>query len=411
MYLKIDIDKLEVGMHVVNTGLPWVSHPHVYSVEGEISSPVRIANIKREGFSTVYIDTEKGSYRLRTGKTGKRAAGIGTLPDLSGLVEAGVVQPPRIVPLEQEMPRAKVLYAQTLRYAEEFINRARQDGLANIDGARVVVAELLESVVRNRDALGCFSKLQSHDDYSYSHCVNVSVLALSFGYFLGLARETLHDVGLAAICHDLGKASIPVEVLNKPGPLTEEEFALIRRHPLDGHAMAREAGASKAALRGILEHHEKSNGTGYPGGLTEHRISLPARIIGLCDIYDALTSLRPYKKAISPMKAMSVIFGLRGQEYHTATLERFIKCLGIYPVGCMVRLTSGEYAAVCEINPGEPLRPKVKVLLDPDMGPVEPRVEDLAARGGGPHSALAIESALDSPPEDLDILASISPIE
>jgi HD-GYP domain-containing protein (c-di-GMP phosphodiesterase class II) len=401
MLLKIDTDKLKPGMYVVNTGLPWHSHPHVYSKVGVIESALRADNLRHEGFTEAFIDTDKGFFKFPPGKDGG-PPDMHPAMDLSWLLDGEQAYPARLVALDAEMPEAKAVYRDTISYAKEFIIRAREDNVACVDQAKPLVEELLSSIIRNRDALVSLCKLQSHDEYTYAHCVNVSVLCLAFGYFLGLGHEVLSNLGLAAMCHDLGKTVVPAEVLNKPSKLTEEEFDLIRKHPGVGYDMVRKAGASSLTLKGVLDHHEKINGRGYPNGLASLRISVAGRIVGMADVYDALTSNRPYKDALSPMKALSVMFSMRGQDFHPATLERFIKCLGIYPVGSVVYLSTNEYGVVCESNPHQPLKPKVRVLMDSAMLPLSPNIVDLAAAGQG-EDAVSIVKTLDSPPEGLDV--------
>lgn len=403
MILKIETDKLKPGMYIVNTGLPWHSHPYVYSKEGNIESELRVDILNREGFTEAFIDTEKGYFKFSQSKENNPVSDIHPGFDFSELVGGKEVYPSHVIPLDIEIARAKTVYRDTLRYAKEFIDRAKEEKIASVDQARPLVKELLDSIMRNRDALVSFCKLQSHDEYTYSHCVNVCVLSLAFGYFLGLDQEILRNIGLAAMCHDLGKTTIPGDVLNKPSKLTEEEYGLIRKHPMAGYNMVRKAGADNVTLRGILDHHEKMNGHGYPNGLANLRISVAGRIVGMADVYDALTSNRAYKMALSPMKAMSVMFSMRGQDFHVATLERFIKCLGIYPVGSVVYLNTKEYGVVCESNPHQPLKPKVKVLLDSDMLPKTPNVVDLAACDGRGKDAVSIIKTLDSPPEGIEI--------
>jgi len=264
-------------------------------------------------------------------------------------------------------------------------------------------------VLRNRDALTSLGKLRCRDEYTYTHCVNVSVLAMAFGDYLGLPQGELMGLGQAGLLHDLGKARIAESILNKPGRLTDEEFEAIRKHPLEGYFLVKEHQLGVKLIRGMLEHHEKYDGRGYPRGLSGEQIHPYARIIALADVFDALTSQRAYKKAMTTNQAMTLMFGMRGKDFFPSLVDSFIKSLGIYPVGSMVRLNTGEIGFVTISNPEQPLFPTVKICFDASFRSRMTVEADLSVAGpsnGG--SRITIAECLDPRDFKIDPLRYIS---
>lgn len=395
MIKKLPTSALRPGMYVVDTGLDWTEHPYLYAEEGELADVAPIDALRQEGYEQVFVDTDKGSFvwDFISGKTPEQEV-------RDGVVGARTGRRKPAVPMDEEISRAKEVYDESLAFARDFMTNARE-GKVDYESSGPMVREMLDSVTRNPDALVSLTKLKSFDEYTFTHCINVSVLAAAFGSYLGLSAEDLHDLSTAALFHDVGKSLIPPKILNKPGKLTDEEFMVMKKHPERSYLLLREKkGIPKRVLRAVAEHHEKFNGAGYPRRLAGDRIHLFARIIAVADVYDALTSRRVYKAPMMPSRALTILYGMRGKDFHPGKAESFIKFLGIYPVGSMVRLDTGEHAIVVASNPDEPLNPTVLVAFDADLAPMAHRRVDLAEQDG--EDRLQIEESVDHEPLGVD---------
>ncbi|NJB68378.1 putative nucleotidyltransferase with HDIG domain [Desulfobaculum xiamenense] len=384
MIRKIPVTELRPGMFVVDTGLSWMDYPYLFADEGIIESSEQVLRIA-EDYTEAFIDTERGTYATLDIGDGGMAEAVTS--------EAGAS--PARVPLAMEIAHARKFYDESLTFARSFMNAVGEGGGIDYERSETFVEGVIDSVSRNPDALVSMTKLRAFDEYTYTHCINVAVLSTAFAEFRGLSRADLMDVGLAGLYHDIGKTLIPPRVLNKPGRLTESEFNIIRKHPERGLLMLRSGRPlPERVLRGVAEHHEKYNGSGYPARRRDEAIHPFARIISLADVYDALTSRRVYKNGLSPHNALRIMYGMRGQDFHPGSVERFIKFIGIYPVGALVRLDNGMHAVVCGSNSASPLLPEVIVAFDRDMRPVERMRVDMAAQAAGA-VPVAIEACLE----------------
>lgn len=358
---KVSIREARVGMVVVDTGLSWTEHPFLYSGEGPLTSKEQIDDLQSQGFRELFIQDHGDAQELVTA-WGRAVRDAPHLPD------------------EGEYARASKLYDDSFDVISSFIQAARLGKPLDREAPARLVEGVIESVASNPDALVSLINLRFNDQYSYAHCINVSVLAVVFGHYLGFDRPALRRLGEAGLFHDLGKIRIPDDILDKPGRLTPEEFAVVKSHPAEGvNILRKQDMAGPDVLKMVREHHEKFNGSGYPLGLTGERLSRFVQILGIVDSYDAMTSNRPYRDAILPNTAMRILFAMRNKDFSRSLLEPFIKCLGIFPVGSPVRLRNGSVAMVCGSNPSSPLYPRVKLLMDANRKPLPHRVLDLSS--------------------------------
>lgn len=401
MLEKIDVNALVVGMYVVDTGLSWLEHPYLYTTEGEIRSQGVVRDIQAAGYTEAFIDTELGDYA-------KTRSGAGEVSLTELLARGPVERVASAVPLAEELEAATAVYRDCLCIAKDMLRDVKAGGQVDIDAPHTLVDDVISSAVRNADALVALCKLRCHDAYTFTHGVNVSVLAVAFGTSLGLGATGLRELGLAGLFHDLGKTGVSDAILNKPGRLTPGEFERVKVHPQLGRELLENRGLPEAVLRGVAEHHEKWGGTGYPKGLAGEAVHAWGRIIGVIDVFDALTSRRAYKEGVLPTRALGVLYSMRERDFPPGLVERFIKFLGPYPVGSFVRLASGEHAFVRASNPARPLWPELLVAFDRDMRPTPRRVLTADSDAAGP---AAIVEALNPADYGLDPLDYLCPSE
>ncbi len=376
MFNKISVNDLRAGMFVVDTDVSWLKHPYLYSVEGLLATSAEIDRIRSDGYLETFIDLT----RCAPGSLPFDLAQL-VLPGQGAAPPAEYTPPPPRVPLAEELRAARSIYRASLFQAKEMMDNMRK-GIFDMPQAEPVVDSILESLDRNADALVGLCKLRQTDDYTYTHCVNVSVLTVMLARGLGATGDKLHAIGMGGLFHDLGKALIPLRVLNAPRKLSDEEFAIMRRHPLLGYEQIKEVqGVPPEVLQIVLEHHEKHNGQGYPRGLSGADISFAGQISSLVDVFDALSSRRVYKEALPLSKALSIMYSMRDKDFAGAMLERFIRLLGVYPVGSAVELEDGRYGVVASSNPAQPLHPTVILVRDKEGKALERKVYDLAATG------------------------------
>ena len=401
MLRKVQVAELAVGMYVMDTGLSWLEYPYLYSREGVIENAGTLREIVEAGYEEAFVDTEKGAFgSARAALDSRLAAPLGAAATASGDAPAprtsGAPPAPgksgEQIPLAQGLAEAKTLYRDCLAIARDVLREVRNGGEVNVAASETLIDDVITSAVHNRDALVALAKLRVHDAYTFTHGVNVAVLAVAFGAALGISPQGLKQLGLAGLFHDLGKTGVPDAILNKPGPLSAQEFERIREHPAHGCRLLAGRGLPEAVLRGVGEHHEKADGSGYPRGLVGEDIHPFGRVLGVADVFDALTSRRSYKEAMLPTRALGVLYGMRGRDFPAQLVERFIKFLGPYPVGSFVRLASGEYGFVRRGNPGRPLFPELLLVLDASGRPCSQRPLDLGGwQEGGPSIAQALD--------------------
>jgi putative nucleotidyltransferase with HDIG domain len=256
---------------------------------------------------------------------------------------------------------------------------ARLGKAVDAEACLPLVADITDSVIRNPSALISLARLKTKDDYTYMHSVAVCALMVALARQMGMQEAQAREAGLAGLLHDIGKMAMPMDVLNKPGALTDAEFAVMRSHPVRGHEMLEEGGSVPAAALDVcLHHHEKMDGTGYPNKLAGEQISLLARMGAVCDVYDAITSNRPYKTAWDAAGSIQRMAQWQGH-FDPAVFKAFVLSVGIYPVGTLVRMSSGRLGVVIDQNAGSPIAPKVRIFFSSKSKmPIPVQVLDLS---------------------------------
>ena len=295
--------------------------------------------------------------------------------------------------MDQELHRARRICQDSKAQVIALFNDARLGKAIQPEAVMPMVEEINDSVSRHPDALLSVVRLKNHDEYTYMHSVAVCALMVALARRLGLPEDQVRDAGAAGMLHDLGKAAMPLTVLNKPGALSDDEFKIMKAHPVRGHDMLKQSGtASEAVLDVALHHHEKFDGSGYPHNLKGDAISLMARMGAVCDVYDAITSNRPYKKAWGPAESLQRMVSWKGH-FDELVLKAFVRSIGIYPVGALVRLESDRLAVVLEQGEASLLAPKVRIFFNArKREPVFIKDLDLAAPDCGDR-IVGLESA------------------
>ncbi len=264
-----------------------------------------------------------------------------------------------------ELEEARSIQEDAIPVIKDFMTQASNGSIDDIDAARAIVAKIVSSIFRNQDSMVSLIRVKSEENYTIGHSLNVAVLAIAIGRQMGLSKEKVNLLGLAAILHDVGRALVPDDLLRKSGSLTDEEFSTVKKHTtLGSELLANSGGLPEEVVKVAAEHHERYDGKGYERGLKGRNISLFARVVAIADVYDASTTKLSYGETLKPTDAVKLIYGRGGKQFDKRILERFLICLGVYPIGSFVRLSTGQVALVRGQNREDLHRPNVLVLFD-----------------------------------------------
>lgn len=365
MLKKVATSKLRVGMFVHDLGLSWWQHDFVLP-RFPIDSEATLDKICSTKAKFITIDTSKGldvedapalapasavEPRVETGLTAH-----GELDVVAALANVKV-------PLDEELRVARKLIGEARTAVQFAMKEARTGQISSLPKIQGLAEGMVESASRNAGALLSLAGLKEKDDYTFMHCVAVGTFMIALGKQLGMSDAELVDAGTAGLLHDVGKSVVPDEVLNKPGRLTDAEYDVMRQHPQLGYRMLRDAGyQDSVALEVVLHHHERLDGRGYPDGLKGDQVTRLARMGAVVDVYDAVTSDRCYHKAVPPTAVLKMLLNESGSHFDAQIVHTFIKTVGIYPNGALVKLHSGRLAVVMEQSEAHALTPRVRVF-------------------------------------------------
>lgn len=374
----IPVNQLQPGMYVLaiasQTGAMEIAQT------GLVTNRQQVDALIRRGVLTVRVDLARS-----------KLPGIEQVVSPSPSHSAGSARPAGSG--EGRALKIRRLYQEARELQGKFIRHLKAGEPIDITPLAAVAEEMVDTMFTHGDAMLCLARIRAKDAYLMEHSMNVAILLANFGRYLGLERNVLKELTLGGLLHDVGKIMTPDEVLNKPGKLTDEEFGVMRQHVVHSYdILSNTAGITPTMLEVAANHHERLDGTGYPQRLKGEQLSLYTRMSGIVDVYDAVTADRVYKQGMQPTQAFRILLKGIDQHFDAELVTKFIKCMGVYPVGTLVQLSNQRLAVVMQRNEQQPLKPVVKVIYHATQRHyLEVQWLDLA-RNGGQES---IESTVD----------------
>lgn len=373
---KISVGQLRPGMYIHDINCSWLDHPFVgnsFAVQDE----GRVREIAALGIREVYIDTRRGADVVDAVTEVEVQQAID-----AQLADIAREQPEEIlpVPLGAEVRRARELHGEANRIIRGLSQDIRLGKQIELEKVEPLVENMVDSIFRNQDALLPLARLKDHDNYTFQHSVSVCALLVSFGRSLGFSRDIIKELGIGGLLHDVGKARVPDNILNKPAKLTEAEFTKMKSHVVQSIIILQSTpGISQIALDVAGQHHERYDGSGYPNKLKAEEISLYGRMGAIVDVYDAISSDRVYHKGMPPTAALGRLLEWSRHHFDPDLVKAYVKAVGIYPTGSLVRLDSGRLGVVLEQNADNMLKPRVQVIFHAEFKRyLQPEIEDLS---------------------------------
>lgn len=365
----IPVNQLQPGMYVLaiasQTGAMEIAQT------GLVTNRQQVDALIRRGVLTVRVDLARS-----------KLPGIEQVVSPSPSHNAGSARPAGSG--EGRELKIRRLYQEARELQGKFIRHLKAGEPIDITPLAAVAEEMVDTMFTHGDAMLCLARIRAKDAYLMEHSMNVAILLANFGRYLGLERNVLKELTLGGLLHDVGKIMTPDEVLNKPGKLTDEEFGVMRQHVVHSYdILSNTAGITPTMLEVAANHHERLDGTGYPQRLKGEQLSLYTRMSGIVDVYDAVTADRVYKQGMQPTQAFRILLKGIDQHFDAELVTKFIKCMGVYPVGTLVQLSNQRLAVVMQRNEQQPLKPVVKVIYHATQRHyLEVQWLDLARNGG-----------------------------
>ena len=363
---KILVEELKVGMYISDMNAPYMDYPF-FRTRFMIKDDETIEKIKSSGIRSVYIDPSKGidaphalTYLSINEKIKEMMENIVTKDN--GTKESSKRE---ITFVLKEMPAAKKTHEEAVTKIHSILDEARSGGEIEVKDAMSTAVQLADSVIRCPEAVHLICRIKDKDNYTFQHSVSVCSLLVAFCNLTGFDRESIYSAAIGGLLHDIGKAKIDDKILKKPGRLTSQEFEIMKTHVEEGRKILDKIeNIPEIAKHIAYEHHERYDGSGYPAGLKGDKISKIGRMVAICDVYDALSSVRVYHNALIPHEALRKIFEWSDFQFDKVLVEKFVHMMGIYPVGTLVMLESGFVSVVLQQNGDSLLKPVIRTFYD-----------------------------------------------
>ncbi len=362
MIKKISVDQLKPDMYVSDLNCDWIPH-HNYQKEGRIPDQSIVDEIRRRGIREVYIETSRG---LDVGDNALTAAEV-ERANQQALDKAATLKPDQKARsgVQEELLKANKIHTQAKGLVSNVLKDVKLGRAIDVEAFDRLADGMVDSVLRNHNALACLGRIREKDNYLLEHSINLAVLMGIFAKSLKIDRETMHQAVVGAMLHDIGKVMIPDEVLHKPGKLNDDEFAIMRNHVVFSRELLKKTpGVSELTIKVAAQHHERIDGSGYPEGLHDCDICREGKMCAIADVYDAITADRVYHKGLPPTMALKKLLEWSGTHLDQTLVHRFIRSMGIYPVGSLVKLKSQRLAVVIEASETDQRLPLVKVIYN-----------------------------------------------
>lgn len=358
---KVRVEKLKPGIFVHDFNCGWLHHPFLKN-RIKLATETEIEKVVNYGIREVYIDTDQGLDVDGAPSQHDIDRTIdGELRALGSARHKGSDD----VPLALKANNVKTLIAEAKLATQRLMDGVRLGKQIDMGQVETLIDRMTESVLDDGDALVSLLRIKSKDEYTYLHSLAVSALCISFAQSMNFDGAKIKGLGIGGLLHDIGKVKIPKGILNKPGPLTQGEFEIMKQHVHYGNEVLQQTTRlDECSICVTAHHHERLDGTGYPQGLRGDQISLFGQISAIVDIYDALTSERCYKAPMAPTAALRKVFEWSGAYLNRALVEKFVTHIGIYPVGSVVRLRSGAIGVVVRHGEKDLLHPVVRIVFD-----------------------------------------------
>jgi len=379
MLKKINVRDVKLGMYLQEVCGSWMEHPF-WKKSFEITNPKDLTTLMECGIQEIWIDTDKG---LDIDSQDSGLSEEESRQNIELKLQQAAASPSKSlsrVSMQDEIAQARKIHSKAKEAVTSMFNETRMGKALQLEEVSTLVDDISSSISRNPEAFLSLSRLKTRDNYTYLHSVAVCALMIALGKQMGLDQALLKDLGMAGLLHDIGKMMIPEAVLNKPGKLTDDEFTQVKNHPLRGWEILKDAeGVCDMAVDVCLHHHERMDGKGYPDKLAGDGISLFARMGAVCDVYDAITSVRCYKSGWDPADAIRKMAEWQEGHFDKTVFQAFVKTIGIYPSGTLVKLKSTRLAVVIQQSESNLLTPIVKVFFSTSKNKqLMPEIVDLS---------------------------------